>query len=59
LMIFVTPVLLIGGMFIREDWYQLYNLITCMAFITLSFISDTLLIFSGEQIYKILGLSDR
>jgi hypothetical protein len=59
LMIFVTPILLTGEILLREDWYQIHNLITCMAFITLSFVCDTLLIFSGEQIYKALGLSDR
>ncbi|MFM6121687.1 MAG: hypothetical protein ACKPEO_21515 [Sphaerospermopsis kisseleviana] len=51
-MIVVTPLLIVGTMFAREDWWAAHNLFTSLAMMILAGVTDTLIVYGGEQIYN-------
>ncbi|OYD87588.1 hypothetical protein CDG77_28535 [Nostoc sp. 'Peltigera membranacea cyanobiont' 213] len=51
-MILVAPLLIVGTMFAREDWWAAYNLTTSLAMIILAGVTDALIVYGGEQIYN-------
>ncbi|MFW6264462.1 MAG: hypothetical protein ACOC3E_02980 [Cyanobacteriota bacterium] len=51
-MIAFTPLMIIGTMLARTDWFLAYNLVTSTAMIVIAAVTDALIIFGGEQIYQ-------
>lgn len=50
-MIAFTPLMILGTMLAREEWWVSYNLVTSLALIVLAGVTDAAIIFGGEQIH--------
>ncbi len=50
-MIFVTPLMIVGSMLAAPNWWEAYNLVTSLGMIVLAGVTDALIVFGGERIY--------
>jgi hypothetical protein len=53
-MIAFTPLMILGTMFAREDWYLPYNLLTTLGLMVLALVTDAAIVFSGKLIKESL-----
>lgn len=54
IMIAFTPLMILGTMFARQDWYLPYNLLTTLALMVLAFVTDACIVFGGKLIKESL-----